>query len=268
MVGRMARRLWPLLAVGALLAGVGALSLFSHPGFHSLPVPPSVRHRLADPTPTVQITVRTTDRGSSGGDHSFTLLALIVGWLFAAVVVAVAGFVIWYFVKSWLQSSSARRSSIRAGELPTLTRREAVLAAVDAGIVELARADGDPRAAIIACWVRLEEVAEAAGTARSPGDTSSDLVARLLGDHQVSQSVLTSLATLYRTARYSTAPIESSMRDEALSAFEHLRVELMQSRSGPLADVPMQSADDPEFTLVRAGAPDDDRRPSPRRERR
>ncbi len=59
-----------------------------------------------------------------------------------------------------------------------------MLAAVDAGLADLD--DGDPRAAVIACWVRLEEAAAAAGTPREPGDTPGELVLRLLAGHQVS----------------------------------------------------------------------------------
>ncbi len=268
----MARRLWPLLVVGGLLAAVAVLSVLSRPGFRHIPVPPTVREKYAQTAPPV--TVHPSGQAFVSGapaaiTHRSSLLITIAGWACAAAAFVVIGFLIWYFVKAWLESATTQRSARAAAGVPKLTRREAVLAAVDAGISELARADGDARAAIIACWVRLEDVAEAAGTPRAPGDTSSDLVARLLGDHQVSRSVLVELAGLYRTARYSTARIEASMRDQALAAFEHLRTELMESRSGQLAE-------DPQFEAATIGGrsagrvedPDGQRRrPSPRQER-
>jgi len=65
------------------------------------------------------------------------------------------------------------------------------------------------------------------GIARLAGDgdaRSADLVTRVLGAHQVSKPALTSLADLYRAARYSTNPMGSGtaekrpcgVREEAL----------------------------------------------------
>jgi hypothetical protein len=271
MLGRLGRRLWPLLTIGGLLAAVAVLSVLSRPGFHSVPVPPSVRQKFARPIPTLSPTSGRppgTGQPTAQVRHSTSTLVTIAGWVCAGIAAIIIGFLIWYLIKTWLESSSERRAAQAAADGPKLTRRQAVLAAVDAGISELARADGDPRAAIIACWVRLEEVAEAAGTSRAPGDTPSDLVARLLGDHQVSQAVLTSLASLYRTARYSTTWIEASMRDDALAAFEHLRAELVQSRSGLLAEQPEYEAAMAGGSVVGSADPGmQPRRPSPRRGR-
>jgi Domain of unknown function (DUF4129) len=109
-------------------------------------------------------------------------------------------------------------------------RREDVIAALDEGIARLA-GDGDARSAVIACWVRLEEVARAVGTPRAPSDAPADLVARLLGAHQVSTAALTSLADLYRAARFSTNVIDNSMRTQALSSLHTIRGQLEVSGS-------------------------------------
>ena len=87
---------------------------------------------------------------------------------------------------------------------------------------------------MIACWVRLEEVAAAAGTPREPGDTPSELVTRLLAAHQVSPGVLRSLADLYLAARYGIGDIDAQMRTRARASLGQLRAELARSRSGPL----------------------------------
>jgi hypothetical protein len=79
---------------------------------------------------------------------------------------------------------------------------------------------------VIACWVRLEEAAAAAGTPREPGDTPSELVLRLLGEHQVSAPVLYQLAEVYRLARYATHTVDTTMRDHARAALGQLRDEL------------------------------------------
>src|SRR5262249_35437498 len=65
-----------------------------------------------------------------------------------------------------------------------------VRAAVDEGLHGLDESDADPRRAIIACWVRLEQAAAAAGTSRAAGETSTDLVARVLAGHRVNADVL------------------------------------------------------------------------------
>jgi hypothetical protein len=101
-----------------------------------------------------------------------------------------------------------------------------VAAALDAGLDQLARSGSDPRSVVISCWVRLEDAAASAGTPRRPSDAPSDLVLRLLEGHRISRPVLDRLAAVYRTARYSSGPVDDSMRADAVSALQHLRAEL------------------------------------------
>jgi Domain of unknown function (DUF4129) len=103
-----------------------------------------------------------------------------------------------------------------------------MIAALDDGIARLA-GEGDARSAVIACWVRLEEVAQTAGTAPVLSDAPADLISRLLGAHRVSMPALTSLADLYRAARYSTIPIDEPMRERALADLSTIRSELVAS---------------------------------------
>jgi hypothetical protein len=238
-------RVWPLLVVGGLLATVAVASVVGTPGVHRIPVPDTLRTRIAPPSNIPHLSAQPQHTGTGHGLQSVYNYHLapwarnLVAGLCLAVVVVVVGFLLWRLIVMWLESRSQRRLTA-AGATAGMTRRQAVLDAVDAGIAELARADGDARAAVIACWVRLEEVAAAAGTVRAPGDTSSDLVARMLADHQVSAPVLRSLAELYRTARYSPRTVEASMREQARAALGHLRDELARSRSGPLAADPAE----------------------------
>jgi hypothetical protein len=74
--------------------------------------------------------------------------------------------------------------------------------------------------------VRLEAAAAAAGTPRAAGDSPTDLVARLLGAHQVSRPVLSALARAYREARFTTHPIDQRTRQTAVDALRHVRTEL------------------------------------------
>jgi hypothetical protein len=100
------------------------------------------------------------------------------------------------------------------------------MAAVEAGLVELSDTDTDPRRAVIACWVRLERAAAAAGTPRLVGDSPTELVTRLLSAHQVSRPTLEGLAEVYREARYATHPVGERSRQDALAALRQIRAEL------------------------------------------
>jgi Domain of unknown function (DUF4129) len=237
MVSRWTRRLWTLAAVCVLLAAVASMSLIGRPGIHHIPL----SGRSAQPAATHPIPVQSAlpNPKSSGIAQppirmKSWLVDLVVYGCGVSMLLILVGALV-YVIKQFIGERQAQRRT-GLGNVPPMTRRDAVLAAVDAGIAELARDDGDARAAVIVCWVRLEEVAAAAGTAREPGETPSDLVARMLADHQVSANTLVSLADLYRTARYSTQVIDAPMRAQALTALQRLRDELQHSRSGPLAD--------------------------------
>jgi hypothetical protein len=106
-------------------------------------------------------------------------------------------------------------------------QQELVAAAVEQGLSELDDDDADPRVAVLACWVRLEQAAAAAGTPRQVGDTSTDLVVRLLASHQVSVEILADFAEVYRLARFATRDVDASMRERARAALAQLRNELL-----------------------------------------
>jgi hypothetical protein len=105
------------------------------------------------------------------------------------------------------------------------------VAALDAGLEELSDTDRDPRRAVIACWVRLEDAAAAAGTPRHPGDSPTDLVGRLLAEQRVDAGVLAALLEVYREARYATHTVDDQMRSQARSALQRLRADLGTARS-------------------------------------
>jgi hypothetical protein len=85
---------------------------------------------------------------------------------------------------------------------------------------------GDREGAIIACWIRLEQIAEAAGFARLSSETSSELADRWLTRLPVSRKLLHALAELYREARYSSHRLPESALDTARTALEQLRREI------------------------------------------
>jgi hypothetical protein len=150
----------------------------------------------------------------------------LLGALCVAVITVIVALMIWYVVRDTIQVRRAPRPA-DVGEPDRLgVPAEEVIAAVDAGLTDLADLGGDARGAVIACWVRLEEAAAAAGTPRGIGDTSTDLVLRLLHAHQVSRPVLDRFAAVYRQARFGTGPVDEGMRTTALTALTRLRTEL------------------------------------------
>jgi hypothetical protein len=247
------RRIIPALIVSGILLAVAFAAERATPGvrYHPAPpTPPTPPPVASAPAPSASV-VSVSTAGAYRTLHIpawFGTAAAVLVAVFAAVTI---GVVLWFLLRGWLDGRSRRILDLGTAGATLATRREAVLDAVDASLAELARADGDARSAVIACWVRLEEVAEAAGTPRHTADTPTDLVHRLLAEHQVSGAVLTTLADLYRQARYSSSTVPESVRDQARAALGQLRDELSRSTTGALADPP----------LVPAGA---DRRPRPR----
>lgn len=164
-------------------------------------------------------------------------------WLGDALLVVLLGAVLAGLV--WLGRALLRRRGRRLPGLRALTGVPAgeppevepapLVAALDAGLVELSDDDRDPRRAVIACWVRLEEAAAAAGVPRFETDTAADLVVRLLrgggaeagGAQLVSEPVLAGFADVYRLARYATHTVDEQMRTQARTALARLREELL-----------------------------------------
>jgi hypothetical protein len=254
------RRAWPAVIVGALLAAVAALSTLSRPTVKALQPgsggrkPPDLKV-LPSVNSSHPFNLSRPDSGPLLGEGLSKFLSHVLVIAFAVITLIVLVWLILYILSAFRTKTAHRQAVPPTGA--AFNRRDEVLAAVDRTIAELAEDDSDPRSAVIMCWVRLEEIAGLAGTDRGAGDTSSELVQRLLGDHQVSSGVLLSLADLYRRARYSRESIDSSMRTDAVRSLERLREELRHSRSGPLADTPIR--DESERGVV-ALAP---RRPRP-----
>ena len=110
---------------------------------------------------------------------------------------------------------------------PELTSR--VSSALDETLAEFRR--GDRERAIIACWIRLEQIAEEAGFARLRSETSTELADRWLTRLPVSREPLLALAELYREARYSSHRLDESALTTARAALEQLRREIMPASS-------------------------------------
>jgi hypothetical protein len=228
---RTFNRWLPVLAVIAVLGIAAVAAATSSPEISKLPVPPldtspPVPSDL--PTHTAVATAQAdaaTDQASSFAFPDW--VTYTAGVLCVLVLVVAAGVLVWSLLRNGDPKRKARLFVEPKQPTPMADDGGAeVIAAVDAGIVELSDTDTDPRRAVIACWVRLERAAAAAGTPREPGDSPTDLVTRLLAGHQISRPTLEGLALVYREARYATHAIGERSRQGAIEALRQLRAEL------------------------------------------
>ncbi|MFC7531452.1 DUF4129 domain-containing protein [Actinoplanes sp. GCM10030250] len=227
------RRWWPLAAVVGLLFVLSLAATRSSPQLDNITpqatatttAPPLLPPRTREPTlaPTEEpVPEAARSLPSWMGNAALGVLG-VTG---VAMVVGLS----WALIRDHLRRRG-RRSGRRDQRRPPRTAEDLV-AALDAGLEELSDTDRDPRRAVIACWVRLEDAAAAAGTPRSPGDSPTDLVGRLLAEQQVDAGVLAALLEVYREARYATHTVDDQMRTQARLALQRLRTDLGTDRSG------------------------------------
>jgi ABC-type transporter Mla MlaB component len=219
------RRWWPLAAVVALLFLAALAATRSEPHLERVDTaaPSTEPAPLLPPAPD-----ETVAGGRAPGAATETGLPGWVGTV-ALTVLAVAGLVVIALMVWAIVRDQARRRARRAGRSPVVTEprtAQDLVAALDAGLEELSDTDRDPRRAVIACWVRLEQAAAAAGTRRHAGDSPTDLVGRLLREQRVDAGVLAALLEVYRQARYATHTVDDQMRRQAVSALQRLRTDL------------------------------------------
>jgi hypothetical protein len=222
------RRWWPLAAVVGLLFAASLAATRSAPRLERIPpkidvLPTSTRLPTAPDVPTVEPTGPGAAGEAADGLPAWVDTAVLVG--LAVLLAAIAGLVVWAVVRDQLRRRDRRGRRSRTLEAPPSTADDLV-AALDAGLLDLSDTDRDPRRAVIACWLRLEQAAAAAGTPRQPGDTPGDLVGRLLAEQRVDAAVLADLAAVYREARYATHAVDERMRADARHALQRLRADL------------------------------------------
>lgn len=231
----MLRRWWPIVLVVALLGAASVAAAHSSLGATRMPpaaeeVPFLPEYPTAQPSPSYPVEPREVARETEASIPDW--IATVALSLLGLAVLAALAYALWSGLRGALRRTS-RKLPARPGRPSAEGTARDVVAAVDAGLSELDDRALDPRTVVIACWVRLEEAAGAAGVPRRAGDTPTDLVTRLLrGDAGsgvpaiVSADVLAEFAHVYRQARYATHVVDEGMRDQARSALRRLRAEL------------------------------------------
>ncbi|AXH95899.1 DUF4129 domain-containing protein [Ornithinimicrobium avium] len=146
---------------------------------------------------------------------SFNLALLL--WL-AALVATLT------FVVKWLG-----RQRVDGLERLAVAEEEELVALLDATSDEVryqALSEGDPRNAVVACWVALEDAVHRSGLAQDRSATATELAHRVLARWDVDPSAITTLSQAYREARFSRHPVTEEQRSLAVNALERIHVDL------------------------------------------
>lgn len=248
-MNRSALRRWgPLAAVAVLLGVIIIASLVSHPEVRFITQLVETQAPAQD-IPTVAPPSADTSAAPTALPelpwHVPSWLTNLIGAICILGVAAVVVYPLWLMLRDKIAPRRVPAATDQDAPLPEAQRLAAMRSALDEGLVALDADDADPRRAVIACWLRLEEAATAAGVAREVGDTATDVVLRLLRTHEVSVGALDNLAHVYHQARYARHEVDVSMRDEARAALAQLRHELATRPAAPRPPAP-EAAPGPE----------------------
>lgn len=122
--------------------------------------------------------------------------------------------------------------------------------AVEDAVLRLAGAGpASSQDAVIACWLRLEEGAAAAGAARRPAQTPTEFTAAVLaaatgpGDAGIA---VHELLRLYHQARFGSRPLDDDAAERASTALDRIRAGLAaRSADGPVTAGPAALGEGP-----------------------
>lgn len=227
------RKRWlPVLVVtaGLLVAGLAAAG----PGLSARYAPreDGPADLLGSPEPSPSAEVLQPLFGDGAAEPTRGQLADVVPVLTAlgvGVLALVAGLAAFVLLR-WLLVTRVHRTPVvdQAASQPDGDSAAAVAQVRDtlrAGLADI-DAGGDPRRAVIACWLRLERLAAGIGAARREADTPAELVARLLAAHDVDDPVLRRLADAYRLARYAPVSVDENLVETAREALRDVDAQL------------------------------------------
>lgn len=209
-----------LLAVGGLLLLVwsssSGSSLVGAPQGTWGPPP------IALPTPEEQAAV-TVDPAEAAGEVPYERQYLrFVDSLYLLLVVIVCGS-IFIVLRKMLDRERREGAHLSAPEQDELT---ALLEASGAEVRYRALTEGDPRNAVVACWVALEDAVYRSGLDHDPSRTASELTGTVLARWEVDPKAIRTLSAAYREARFSRHPVTEEQRRAAVDALEKIHHDL------------------------------------------
>lgn len=219
--------------VGAALAALALLTVVtasSPVDVVSQPRPGGGTARVVTP-PSTLMSSPTATTPTTGPFADLSRLPELPAAVVALIQLVVVGLCLWvlYLIFRYAWRSVPRMSS------RTIPRRPLqALPALPDELVETADArlallkEGEPRNAIVACWVDLEDSASAAGLPRHPAETAAEYTIRVLHTWDIAPAALGGLAELYREARYSRHPVTEQHREEAIARLTMIHADLQR----------------------------------------
>ena len=191
------------------------------------------------PVEPISVTATPEEQGQArpererGGDRDvlFAVVAIVASALATVVMLAALVTVVhWLLTRRWRRRTEKEPEEIDFDALDAPARLAEAMVA-DAVDQRRALATGSPRNAIVACWHRFEEQAEAVGVRRLPWETSSEFTLRVLDRVSADAPAVVALGELYRDARHSRHEITEENRSRAIEELDVIHRSL-GSRAG------------------------------------
>jgi Domain of unknown function (DUF4129) len=195
-----------------VVAGLVAIPLTYVLSRHVRPLPPRRNKVSTTPPPP---------RSLRHQPVSHTIVPLIVAIILGLLALAVVVYLVVLLLRSRFWLGFRGRQARFAVEPAEGDDESDLREAVKSGQSALRRFD-DAKAAIIACYVAMEESLARAGAARAVADTPDELLARAAGRGLVRTGAASRLTALFYEARFSSHPMALAQRDEAQQALAEL----------------------------------------------
>jgi hypothetical protein len=219
--------------VGAGLAGLALLTVVTASGpVQVLSASGSATGTgTPSPPPSAPPTSPTATTPTTGPFADLSQLPSLPPAVVAVIQLVVAGLCLWivYLILRYAWRNAPRMSSRTVPLRPLQPLPALPDELVDTADARLALLkEGEPRNAIVACWVDLEDSASAAGLPRHPAETAAEYTIRVLHTWDIAPAALGGLAELYREARYSRHPVTEEHRARAIERLTTVQQDLQR----------------------------------------
>jgi hypothetical protein len=207
--GTLVLALWVTAASLAAPIGASRTTGGAPPGLPTGDGPPHSRPHGRTPT--------ALPHGSDG------LITLVGSVLLGGIAIALIALLVLTFMRRHRRAAVDPPTPVPVGDSAAVPALGISARAVeDARQILLSHAAGDPRNAIVACWMDLERTCADAGLPRRLAETSSDFTERVLAASTEDQPAVETLAALFLEARFSRHPLGDREHAAALGALERV----------------------------------------------
>jgi Domain of unknown function (DUF4129) len=188
-----------------------------------------LEERFGEPQESVPLEVEPNE--STALPDSIQLVIDIISYLFVAMLLA---WIAWAAFDAF-RSRRRRRMALRRAAVPDHDTYDAFLDAAHRELITATQDQldgllhGEPRNAIVACWIALEDAVERTGVARDPAETPTEFTERIVAQLTVEGRAAENLADLYREARFSKHPMGEAHRQRAVTLLTQLADQLQES---------------------------------------